>query len=51
MNFTLPKLSAMKIVTWNFNVDHSDKVRYDMISGRYSLTGLVLNLKLSDNVI
>ena len=43
--FTLPKLSAMKIVMWNCHVDDSDKVRYDMILGRDSLTGLVLNLK------
>ena len=51
IDFTLPKLSAMKIVTWNWHVDDSDKVRYDMILGRDSLTGLVLNLKLSDHVI
>ena len=41
----------MKIVTRNCHVDDSDKVRYDMILGRYSLTVLVLNLKLSDHVI
>ena len=51
IDFTLPKLSTMKIVTWNWHVDDSDKVRYDMILGRDSLTGLVLNLKLSDHVI
>ena len=41
----------MKIVTWNWHVDDSDKVRYDMILGRDSLTGLLINLKLSDRVI
>ena len=51
IDFTLPKLSAMKIVMWNCHVDDSDKVRYNMILGRYLLTGLVLNLKLSDHVI
>ena len=50
-DFTLPKLSAMKIVMRNCHVDDSDKVRYDMILGRDSLTGSVLNLKWSDHVI
>ena len=38
IDFTLPKLSAMEIVTWNCHVDDSDKVRYNMILGRYLLT-------------
>ena len=41
----------MKIVTGNWRVDDSDKVRYDMILGRDSLTVLVFNLELSDHVI
>ena len=48
---TLPELSGMKIVTWNCHVEDSAKVRYDMILGRYLLTSLLLNLKLSDHVI
>ena len=51
IDLTLPKISAMKIVTWNWHVNDSDKVRYDMILGRDSLSGLLLNLKLSDHVI
>ena len=43
-DFTLPKLSTMKIVIWNCHVDESAKGRYDMILGRYLLTALVLNL-------
>ena len=51
LHFTLPKLRAMKIVTRNCHVYDSDKVRYVMILGRDSLTGLVLNLGLSEHVI
>ena len=29
--FTLSEFSAMKIVTWNFHVDESDKITHDMI--------------------
>ena len=29
----LPKLSATKIMTWNFRMDESAKGRYDMILG------------------
>ena len=42
--FTLPELSATKIMTWNYHVDYSAKVNYDMISGRYILTALGLNI-------
>ena len=42
--FTLPKISATKIVTWNFHVDDSAKGGYDMILGRYLLTALGSNL-------
>ena len=37
-------------MTWNFHVDESTKVRYDIIVGRDILTALVLNLKLSDHI-
>ena len=47
IDFTLPELSAKIIVEWNFHVNDSTKVRYDIILGRYILTALVLNLKLS----
>ena len=51
MDFTLPEPSVMKIVTCNCHVDDSTKGRYDMILGRYILTPLGLNIKLSDHVI
>ena len=43
MEFTLPALSAMNIVTWKCHVDDSAKGRYDIISRRYLLTELGLN--------
>ena len=49
--FTLPKLSATKIVTSNCNVDDSAKGIYYMLLGRYILTCLGLNLKKSDQAI
>ena len=42
--FTLPELSATKIMTWDCHVDDSDKVGYDIILGGYILTSLVLNI-------
>ena len=45
--FTLPELRATKIMTWNCHLDESDKGRCDIIFGRYPLTSLGLNLKLS----
>ena len=41
----------MNAVERKCHVDDSAKGRYDMILGRDLLTELVLNLKLSDNVI
>ena len=49
--FTLPEISAKTIVTWNWHVDDSTKVRYDMILGRDILTDFWLNLKFSYQVI
>ena len=51
IDFNLPNLSATKIATWKCHVDNSAKGRYDMILGRYLLTTLGLNLKLSDHFI
>ena len=51
IDFTLPELSATKIMTWNCHVDESAKVRYYMILGRYISTPLRLNIKLSEHVI
>ena len=51
VDFTLPALSAMNAVTWNFHVDDSSKGIYDMILGRDWLTELGLNLKFSEHVI
>ena len=50
-NFTLPELSATKIVTCSCHVDDSAKVKYYIILGRYLLTSLGLNLKLYDHGI
>ena len=49
--FTLPELSAKKIVTRNVHVDESTKSRYVMILGRHLLTALGLNTKLSEHII
>ena len=51
IDFILYEISAAKIVTWDFHVDKSSKGRYDMILGRYILTALRLNFKISDHVI
>ena len=34
IDFTLPALSAMNVLMWNFYVDDSNKGRYDMILER-----------------
>ena len=47
IDFTLPKINATKIVTWDCHVDDSDKGRCYMILGRDILTALGLNLKFS----
>ena len=49
--FTIPELSATKIVMWNCHVDNSAKVRYYMILGRYLLTALGSNPNFSENLI
>ena len=51
IDFTLPKLSVTNVVTWNFHVDDSAKVGYDIILGRDILTELWLNIKFSEQVI
>ena len=51
IDFTLPKISATRIVMWKCHVDDSTKSRYDMILGGYKLSDLVLNLKISDHII
>ena len=38
IDFTLPELSATKIVTCNFHLGERAEGRYDMILGRYVLT-------------
>ena len=38
VEFTLPALSAMYLVTWRCHVDDSAKGRYYMILGEYLLT-------------
>ena len=49
--FTLPEISATKIVTWKWHVDESAKGRYSVILGRDILTALGLNIEFSVNVI
>ena len=51
IDFTLYELSVTKILAWNCHVDDSAKSIYDMILGRYIITELILNLRLSDHVI
>ena len=51
IDFTSPELSAMKIVTWDFQVDDSAKGRYGMILGIDLLKPLGLNQKFSEHVI
>ena len=51
IDFTLPKLSAMKIVTSNCHLYDSTKFTYDMILDIYLLTASGLNLILSKYVI
>ena len=38
VDFTLPMLSAMNVVTWKCHVGESDKGGYDMILGQDILT-------------
>ena len=33
VDFNLPEFSATKIMMWNFHVDDSTKIRYDMSLG------------------
>ena len=49
--FTLPELSAKKIVMWNYHVDDSAKYRYYIILAKDVLTDFEFNLKFSDHVI
>ena len=54
MAITMPVAIVMTMtmtMTWDYHVDESNKVRYDMILGREILTVLGLNLKFSDHVI
>ena len=51
IDFTLPALSAMNVVTWRFHVDDSAKGGCDMILVRDLLTELRLSLKFSEHVI
>ena len=51
IHFTLPEHSAMKTVTWNCHVNDSAKDTCDMILGRYILTALGINIKLSGHII
>ena len=47
LDFTLPILSVTNVVTWECNVDDSDKGRYNLILVQDMLTELELNIKSS----
>ena len=51
VEFTLPELSLSNVATWKCHVDDRSKGRYNIMLWIDLLTWLVLNLKLSDNVI
>ena len=51
IDFTLPELSVTNIVACVCHVNYSSNSRCNIILGRYILTELVLNLKLSGHVI
>ena len=51
IEFSLPDLSATRILTWNFHVDDSAKVRYYVVLGRDILPELVVNIKFSEHAI
>ena len=51
VDFTLPAISATNVVTWKCHVDDSTRGGYNMILGRYLLTELGLNLKVSEQAI
>ena len=40
IDFILPELNVKTIMAWNFHVEDSAKVRYDMILGLYIITTL-----------
>ena len=51
IDFTLPEIIVIKILTWGFNVDGSAKDIYDMFLGIDILISFGFNLKLSDRII
>ena len=51
VDFGLPALSAMDVVTWKFHVDKLNKSRYDVILENDQLIELGLNLKFSNHII
>ena len=51
IDFTLPELIVIKIMTWGFNVYDSATDIYDMLLGIDIFIILLLNLKFSDHVI
>ena len=51
VEFYLPEFGATKIVTWKCHIAKSKNSMYDMILGRYLLTTLGLDIKLSENII
>ena len=50
-DFFLPEFSLTKIVTYRFHVDESTERKYGMIMIIYLLISLVINVKLSKNVV
>ena len=51
VDFILPTLSTINVMTWNFCVDESAQSIYDMILGQYILTEFRLSINVSKDVI
>ena len=51
VDFNFPGFSATKIIMWNFHVDESTKIRYDMSLYIYLVTSLGSDVKFSDHII
>ena len=51
VNFTLPELSTMNVVTWICHVYDSSRGRYDMILGQYLFNRISIGFKISDHII
>ena len=51
VDFTLPALGVTNVVTCKSHADDFVKCEYDMFLRQYILTKLIINLKISEQVI